>query len=939
MKRLALLTLLYVFCVTSTQAQIYSFNNGFTNGQSITTCSGTFFDSSPNATYGTFENYSVTFSPGTANRVIQMIFTELAIGSGDTLFMYDGASMNNNLITSFTNTNLGSNISFRINPTDTNNSGKLTFAFKSDGVADAVGWTADIKCIFPCRQSILGNLTTNPAKDANGFINICTNANGTVQFNVTTAYPNNGTIYNQADSTSLFYWSFGDGKDTLKKDLTNISHTYTQEGGYNVKLVITDSNGCNNSLPIFAKVRTGITPTYSIVAPANLCVLDSVKISPSIGFVPNVGGSVSPTQGSFLSLPISGDSLFLPDGSGVTYSSSLVINQFNPGQTLTNINDLKGIFVTMEHSYLGDLNISITAPNGVVVNLKNYPGGADCYLGEPVDEDFGGVPPPPLTSGMLGTIVGKGYEYIFKNNANFGTMAFESTRHTQSYTDNSGRRITHRYLPPGSYLPNGNLSSLVGTTLNGTWTIKIKDNLAIDNGYLFNWKLDFNPSLFPNAEVYNVPIVSQNWVTPTTGLANLTGTIATIIPTAPGNLSYAYRVTDVYGCVFDTTVNINAIASPIKPNLGNDTSFCTGQNFLTLTVSNPDNSAFYTWNNGASGVAIPIATPGVYITIANNTFGCKSADTILVNTASVVDVNLGNDTMYCASKPNLLKPIVSSNVVGYLWNNGSTKDTLTITGPGTYSVMANTINGCTNNDEIIIIDNPVNTFRMPADTIICDKSSYLLTLTPPPNTSITWNDGFTGFTKKITANNTYSTIANNIGCLTNNRFTVSSKPLPIVNIGNDTTICNTKSVVVSAKYAGASFTWNDNSTDSFLLIKSPNTYWIEALLNQCTFRDSIEVKYKKCECETVIPNAFSPNGDNINDEFVVKMECIPSLYHITIFNRNGQIMFDSKDYTKRWNGTFNGMPLPIATYYYTLTYYNAGLQLPERFSGSITILR
>ena len=93
---------------------------------------------------------------------------------------------------------------------------------------------------------------------------------------------------------------------------------------------------------------------------------------------------------------------------GVTYSSNISINQFLQGQTLTNINDLKGIFINMEHSYLGDLNISITAPNGVTVNLKNYPGGSGAYLGEPVDEDS-----PAPANNALSSVAGKGYTYVF----------------------------------------------------------------------------------------------------------------------------------------------------------------------------------------------------------------------------------------------------------------------------------------------------------------------------------------------------------------------------------------------------------------------------------------------------------------------------------------------------------------------------------------------
>lgn len=918
----------------TTKSQTYAINNGFTYNQTVTTCSGTFYDSNISGNYGAFEDYTVTFSPGNPGRVMQMNFLELAVGTGDTLFVFDGPSTLNSVIDTFTAVSFS--YAQSVFATDTNTNGSLTFKFKSNGTSQALGWKAEIKCGYPCKQRIIGNIATTPGKDTNGNTNICLTASGKVQFNLATSYPENGTIYNQADTSSYFHWFWGDGKDTVRKNLTNVSHTYAQEGGYNIRLIITDSNGCVNRLPITAKVRTGIKPVFKITAPANICVGDSVKLTPSAFATFSSGGFVTPLGGSFLTLPVSGDSLFLPDGSGVTYTSNIFISQFAQGQTLTNINDLKGIFMNMEHSYLGDLNISITAPNGVTVNLKSYPGGSSCFLGEPVDEPTGTSTTSPLFS-----IAGKGYTYSFNSTPTHGTMVAESTNFSYSFIDNSGvAQNNKKYLPSGSYASSASLNALVGTPLNGTWTLQIKDNLAIDNGFLFNWRLEFNPALFPNVETYDVPIISQNWTTPANGLVNVTGTIANIQPDMAGNLSYFYRVIDTFGCVFDTTIKIVAVASPVKPNLGNDIAFCNGQSSVNLTVANPDNTAFYTWSNGANGVAATVFTPDTYIVTANNSTGCKSRDTINVNPPENVTVNLGIDTMFCATAPNLLKPVVSNNVVGYLWNNGTTKDTLRISAPGTYSVKVTTNNGCFLTDEIIVGDNPVNNFRMPIDTIICEKSSYIVTLNIPINTTtIVWNDGVIGSVRSVTGTNVYSTIANNVGCLKQSSYRVDVKPLPVVNLGPDITLCNSKTIVLKASYPGASYLWNDNTTDSTLLANAAKVYWVEALYNQCTYRDSIEVKYVKCDCNTVVPNAFSPNGDGINEGFGPKMECVPAQYQMSIFNRYGQVIFETKDYTKTWDGTLNGKPMPVGTYYYVLNYFNPGLAIPERFAGSITIIR
>jgi gliding motility-associated-like protein len=1196
-------------------AQNYSLGAGFTDGQTVSTCTGVFWDSKISANYAPLENYSVTFCPSVANKSLQFNFTQMNIAVGDTLFVYDGNSVNANQLTFFVNINSNFSFGTSVIASDTNSTGCLTFRFVSDAVAQSNGWRGDIKCGYACKQRIQASVSTTPSRDVNGNTNICVNTNGKVAFDAVSSYPDNDLIYHQADTSTYFHWFFGDGKDTLKKGLSQVNHTYTNEGGYHVKLVMTDSNGCINKTSISTAVRTGIKPVFRIPAPPNICLGDTVKLTPMVNASSPNGGQVTTVTGTFLTLPISGDSLFLPDNTANTgYRSNILIDQFLAGQTLNNINDLRGIFMNMEHTYLGDLDITITAPNGTTVSLKNYPGGGGCYLGEPVRET--GVNSP------LATVAGKGYDYQFSQTPQHGTMVQESNLYTYSFIDNAGQASNNRrYLPAGSYASASPLSALVGTPLNGTWTLKIQDHLGGDNGFLFNWHIEFAPSLYPNIETFNVPLVSQNWVTPTVGLVQLNGTVATIVPATAGNHNFVYRVEDGFGCLFDTTVIVKTNAAPIKPNLGpdtlvcnaqttilsfpnidntasyswstgqinttqitvnaagaysvtatngfsciskdtivvsiangvtaslgndtfycasrsnvlrpvvssnvtsylwsngttadslkvpgpgtywvkcssnttactatatiivsdnpvnafampNDTTICTGGSFNLILPPLPNTS--YVWNDGTVGNAHQITAPNIYsvtvnnkgclntdnyqtfskpmptVSLGNDTFYCASrtntlkplttnaisylwsngsiADTLNIagtgtywvkvsangctasDTVNVADnpvngfvmpndtticagdnfmlalsppantsitwndgtvgnthtitapdiytviannkgclvtdtyqafskpmpaVNLGNDTFYCATKPNTIKPVNSSNVINYLWNNGSIADSLNITGTGTYWVKVSA-NGCSISDTINIANNPVNGFAMPLDTLICEHSSYLLTLTQPVNTTITWNDGSIGNSHLITGPATYSTVANSMGCLKPASFNVTTKPLPVISLGKDTILCNGTDYLMKVGYPNASFLWNNSSTDTFMIAKLSGIYWVESSLNNCVFRDSIIITYKKCECETIVPNAFSPNGDGINDLFVSKMECTPTNYQLSIFNRYGQPVFETRNFQQGWDGKKNGQPMPIGTYYYILNYYNGGLGSSERFAGSIALLR
>ena len=85
----------------------------------------------------------------------------------------------------------------------------------------------------------------------------------------------------------------------------------------------------------------------------------------------------------------------------------------------------------------------------------------------------------------------------------------------------------------------------------------------------------------------------------------------------------------------------------------------------------------------------------------------------------------------------------------------------------------------------------------------------------------------------------------------------------------------------------------------------------------------------------VIPNGFSPNGDGINDTWKIKyLDSYPGAT-VDVYNRYGQPVFHSYGYSTEWDGSTNGKPLPIGTYYYVINPKNG----KPIFSGSVTIIR
>jgi gliding motility-associated-like protein len=85
------------------------------------------------------------------------------------------------------------------------------------------------------------------------------------------------------------------------------------------------------------------------------------------------------------------------------------------------------------------------------------------------------------------------------------------------------------------------------------------------------------------------------------------------------------------------------------------------------------------------------------------------------------------------------------------------------------------------------------------------------------------------------------------------------------------------------------------------------------------------------------PTAFTPNGDGVNDEFKVVAKHLTN-FRVMMFDRWGDMIFQSDDLEEGWNGTYNGRPMPIGTYVVHMSYRDL-TGIPYRESGNVTLLR
>ena len=155
---------------------------------------------------------------------------------------------------------------------------------------------------------------------------------------------------------------------------------------------------------------------------------------------------------------------------------------------------------------------------------------------------------------------------------------------------------------------------------------------------------------------------------------------------------------------------------------------------------------------------------------------------------------------------------------------------------------------------------------------------------------------------------------------------------PILDLGRDQNLCDKENIRISVGNQSG-YLWSDSSTDESLIIDEVGTYSLEIIdLNNCIQRDSIRV-VNQCELELATANIFTPDGDNVNDEWKPSFEVLPSTYELYIYNRWGNLQFQSYDPNESWDGKSADGSAINGTYIWLIV---ADTQI---FSGDLTIVR
>jgi gliding motility-associated-like protein len=432
--------------------------------------------------------------------------------------------------------------------------------------------------------------------------------------------------------------------------------------------------------------------------------------------------------------------------------------------------------------------------------------------------------------------------------------------------------------------------------------------------------------------------------------------------------------------------------TPVVKLYSKTTNICPGENVrITASVTNIGNAPLYQWmkNNNRVGINDSVYEDAslkqndIIYCIFTTTTNCGikkiiNSDTIVFNTklpstpalsisTFSATVCKGSDVLFLAASTDADSlstftwfinntPIVNNNDSFY---TGLLKD-----GDKVFAQMVShspcIISAPVNSNEIVVkvVDTLFSALKITAnDSVICPGDAVSFTANASGATgTYAWfvNNISEGVNQSIITieklkNNDiiYCLFTRSEGCSyqsASNKIKIQVSDLPLVKCMNDTTVLQGVTLplhaAVSGNYMDAVWTsstatiQNPLSVNNATIFASVNSLCILTVntIEGCSVSDEVFIAVNKRQ---IIPNAFSPNNDGINDYWQLPVDASCNDCFVNIFDCYGALVFSAKPYAKPWDGKQNGKPLPAGVYYY----YIKISANKKAISGSVILLR
>jgi len=452
-----------------------------------------------------------------------------------------------------------------------------------------------------------------------------------------------------------------------------------------------------------------------------------------------------------------------------------------------------------------------------------------------------------------------------------------------------------------------------------------------------------------------------------TGPNGFSSTLFDISNLEPG--TYDYTVTDQAGCFVSNSIEIVAV-DPINLGVNAIDPNCFGESSGSIETLIGGGLEPYqiSWTgpNGfeASNDTIEDLSAGEYSIVISDGGGCEFSETILLSEPDAISIKLNSAAATCANiADGSIEAVVSGGTADYTfsWTGPagfeSDQEAINSLNSGEYILIVTDNNDCEQADTVnvdLLFDLEVNAGP---DTALCPSAlplilngeltggdEYYWTVdgdTLSTNAQITINDAFEGITDLVL-------VGSNGACSDTDTTTVEILESPEVDAGEDLRVFVEEVFTLGGDPTspdGVTYLWVPNPMSLFdstaanptgFLLESEDFIVTVTDLNGCRASDTIFVEVLP---DLEVTSGFTPNGDGVNDTWIIdNIELFPSMV-VHVFNRWGTEVFESQGYnaTIAWDGTFEGSILPSGTYYFTIELNDS--RFPDPITGPITLHR
>jgi gliding motility-associated-like protein len=428
--------------------------------------------------------------------------------------------------------------------------------------------------------------------------------------------------------------------------------------------------------------------------------------------------------------------------------------------------------------------------------------------------------------------------------------------------------------------------------------------------------------------------------------------------------------TDVHLCQNSDSIYIE-YSTDLPPivSAGPDSAICFGESYTLTAIGNAD---LYEWNNQViDGEPFTPNETNTYVVIATDILnGCISSDTmeLVVHPLPIVTANT-LDSVLCDGEQAILW---GEGATTYVWNNGITDSVwFTPTVSDIYTVIGYDQYGCTDTVDISMVVNPLPQVLFSTDMTYGGCLPFSPTFTDltgangngPTSDSVTWYFGNNTSSHQLgSVTNMFdeygcydvtlvSTTAE--GCtdsLTQQNYVCVNEI--IASFEPDVTeqlISNPTFEFQNTSVNATSYQWffGDGTESDF--VNTIHTYdsigYYQVVLvayaqDGCTDTAVVVVKVND-QLIIYVPNAFTPDGDRLNDVFlpILTAGYKPGTYEFAIYNRWGERIFYTEDENEGWDGTYLGNDVQIGTYTYSIKFKDSMSNKVYTFNGRVSLIR